>query len=238
MRDAWLEADALGVDAIFTYDHFFPAEGDADGPVFEGWTTLAALAQVTSSAEVGCLVAANSFRNPNLLADMARTIDHISGGRLILGIGSGWVEKDYFEYGYDFGTPVSRLQDLVTNVPIIKDRLTRLNPPPVDGTLPILIGGGGEKVTLKLVAEHADIWHFFGSLEDGIRKSAVLEEWMAKLGRDPRSIERAINLFESNFSNIESYVSAGFTHFTIVSSGPEWNLEFLKQAVGWRNNRA
>jgi probable F420-dependent oxidoreductase len=237
MRNTWIEAEELGADAIFTYDHFFPAAGDADGPIFEGWTSLAALAQVTNRAQVGCLVTANSFRNPNLLADMARTIDHISGGRVILGIGSGWVERDYVEYGYEFGTAGDRLRKLESGLSAITERLARLNPLPVQDSLPILIGGGGEKVTLRLVAEYADIWHFFGDTESAVRKASVLDEWMRKLGRHPATIERATDLGEGDVGDLDRLVDAGFTHFTIVSHGPDWDLRFLKEMIDWRDSR-
>jgi probable F420-dependent oxidoreductase len=237
MKRAWLEADELGVDRIYTWDHFYPLSGDRDGKHFESLTIQAAMAALTRNAEVSSLVIANSYRNPNLLADMARTIDHISGGRFILGIGSGWCEKDYDEYGYEFGTTGSRLRDLARDLPIIRARWERLNPPPLR-RIPILIGGGGEKVTLRIAAEHADIWHSFGDPQTLKRKSDVLDTWCAEIGRDPAEIQRSTSVarLDGVLRNPDDYLELGFTDFVVSAQGPDWDLTALRTVLAWRDS--
>ena len=196
LRDAVRRCEDIGVDIAFNWDHFFPLYGDPDGPHFECWTMLGAWAEQTSRIEIGALVTCNSYRNPELLADMARTVDHISNGRLILGIGSGWKQKDYDEYGYEFGTAPSRLRDLGDALPRIMERLDLLTPPP-RGACPILVGGSGPKVTLRLTAEHADAWNgfgppaSFGEPEQIAKLPAYVQPIVGRLvGRDPAIVQR------------------------------------------------
>src|ERR1044072_2897747 len=167
-RQAVVDAEDIGVDVIFGYDHFHApfiesiadakpvlAEVQPDVNNFEGWTALASWGEITTRAEIGLLVAGIGYRNPDLLADMARTVDHISGGRAILGVGAGWYEKDYTTYGYDFGTFGSRFDLFDERLIRIETRLAALNPPPVP-KIPILIGGRGPKRSLPAVARYAD----------------------------------------------------------------------------------
>jgi probable F420-dependent oxidoreductase len=234
LRAAWRAADAMGVDSIWTWDHFYPLYGDPDATHFEGWTLLAAMAVETTQARFGMLVGCNSYRNPDLLADMARTIDHLSGGRFYLGIGAGWFQRDYDEYGYEFGTPQSRLRDLGQALPRIKARLGKLNPPPV-GQLPIMVGGGGEKVTLRLVAEHADAWNTFGPPDNYAAKSKILDEWCAKVGRDPSAVERTVAIDGSEVGNAQAYLDAGATHLIVMVPAP-FDLSAVQQLLDLANS--
>lgn len=221
LRAAWKAADAAGLDSIWTWDHFFPLYGDADGDHFEGWSLLAAMAADTEQAKLGLLVSCNSYRNPEMAADMTRTIDHISGGRVYFGIGSGWFEKDYEQYGYDFGTAGGRLSDLRDALPRIKSRLQSLKPAPI-GDLPILVGGGGEKRTLKYTAQFADAHNTFGPPDVYAHKMKVLDEWCEKVGRDPSEIERtvAIDTSPDQQAWVDDLIAAGATHIIVMMGAP------------------
>jgi len=233
LRDAWRAADEMGVDSIWTWDHFFPLYGEPDAPHFEGWTLLSVMAADTSGAKLGMLVSGNNYRNPELLADMARTLDHVSNGRMYLGVGAGWFERDYDEYGYEFGTAGSRLRQLGADLPRMKARLAALNPAPV-GALPILVGGGGEKVTLKLTAQYADAWNSFGPPEHFAHKNKVLDEWCATVGRDPSSIERTVAVGPDDVHDVQRYVDAGATH-VIVMIGSPFDLDPVADLIAQRD---
>jgi probable F420-dependent oxidoreductase len=241
IRDAVRRAEDIGVDVAFNWDHFFPLYGDPDGAHYECWTMLGAWAEHTSRIEIGALVTCNSYRNPELLADMARTVDHISDGRLILGIGSGWKQKDYDEYGYEFGTVGSRLDDLAAALPRIKSRLAKLNPAPTRD-IPILIGGGGEKKTLRLVAEHGDIWHSFSDSGEYPRKAEILDGHCSDVGRDPGRIERSAGVSgkgrDALIAEAEALASLGVSMLTVGVNGPDYNLTDAETLCKWRDNRS
>lgn len=233
MRQAWRAADAMGVDSLWTWDHFYPLYGPEDADHFECYSLLAAMAADTCHATVGALVTCYTYRNPNLLADMARTIDHISDGRFVLGLGSGWFERDYTEYGYDFGTAIGRLRALEAGLPVVKQRLERLSPGPVKGRIPLMIGGSGEKVTLRLVAEHADMMNTFGPVDNFRHKNEVLNEWCGKLGREPRAIERTVAINPKDLADAERYAEAGADHL-IVMLGSPFRLDAVERFLAAR----
>ena len=243
MRDAVREAEDLGVDVIFTWDHFFPLNGDPDGKHFECWTTLAAWAEQTSRVQLGALVSCNGYRNPDLLADMARTVDHISGGRLVLGIGSGWAQRDFDSYGFDFGTTGGRIDDLAAALPRIESRLAALNPPPA-GPLPVLIGGGGEKKTLRMVAEHASIWHSFSGPDELGHKLQVLRGHCDAVGRDVEEIEVSVGVGGRGREGRapgdpevegQPLLDLGARLFTLGANGPDYDFAPLRRWLAWRD---
>lgn len=236
IRRAASEAEELGADIVFNWDHFYPLYGEPEGKHFECWTMLGAWAESTSRVEIGALVTCNSYRNPELLADMARTVDHISGGRLILGIGSGWFQKDYDEYGYEFGTKGGRLDDLAEALPRIEKRLGKLNPAPTRH-IPTLVGGGGEKKTLRLVARHADIWHGFGDVDTAKRKLNILDQHCADVGRDPAEIERSVGVHGAPEDSGNALRDLGISLFTVGVGGPDYDLSTLREWIAWRDDQ-
>lgn len=200
-------AGFLGYESIWLFDHFHTFPRVEQRSVFECWTTLSALAVETERVKLGQLVTCNSYRNPALLAKLVSTLDAISGGRLILGIGAGWYDHEYKGYGYDFPEAAERIAMLDEAVEIIKRMLTEpvvdfdrkyyklrgaINyPKPVQKPRPpILIGGGGERLTLRVVAKHADIYNLWGGTSrDFGRKVRALRKHCEEVGRDPGEIE-------------------------------------------------
>lgn len=211
LLEAGKRADRVGFDTLWTWDHLYPIVGDHEGPIFEGWLTLAAWAQATERVRIGLMVGANTFREPTLTAKMATTLDHISGGRAILGIGGAWFETEHEAYGLAFGDGFpERLRWLGEALPVMRGMLhgerptasgprysakaIRNDPLPVQERLPLLIGGGGEQVTLKLVAKYGDANNVGGGFENVKRKDAILVQHCETVGRDPAEIERTTGL--------------------------------------------
>ncbi|HEU4318715.1 MAG TPA: LLM class F420-dependent oxidoreductase [Acidimicrobiia bacterium] len=237
IRDAVVRGEEMGVDVIFNWDHFYPLYGEPNGKHFECWTMLGSWAEVTERVEIGALVTCNSYRNPDLLADMARTVDHASNGRLILGIGAGWFERDYNEYGYEFGTAGDRLADLRQALPRIEARWAKLHPAPTRD-IPVLIGGGGEKKTLRYTAEHADIWHGFGGPDVIRHKNAVLDRHCADIGRDPGEIERSCGASPRKPELGDDLIDAGASMITLGFDGDGgYDLAPVNDWLAWRDER-
>jgi alkanesulfonate monooxygenase SsuD/methylene tetrahydromethanopterin reductase-like flavin-dependent oxidoreductase (luciferase family) len=212
MLDAAKRVDHLGYDHLWTWDHLYAIFGDPHQPIFEGWTTLAAWAMATEHVRLGLLVGANTFRNPGLTAKTAETLDHISGGRAILGIGGAWMEPEHTAHGIEFGTGFGQRLDWMDEaVAAMRDMLDgkavtsapggryafddlRHQPLPLQAHLPILIGGSGEKKTLRTVAKYADMWNASGTPEVMAHKVDVLREHCAAVGRDIAEIEFTLGI--------------------------------------------
>jgi alkanesulfonate monooxygenase SsuD/methylene tetrahydromethanopterin reductase-like flavin-dependent oxidoreductase (luciferase family) len=212
LMDIGALADELGYDSLWTWDHLYPIQGDWRRPIFEGYMTLAGWAGQTENATLGLMVGANPFRNPALTAKLATTLDHMSHGRAILGIGAAWFEREHEAYGIEFGSGFGeRLDWLDEAVELMRGMLhgsheatargaryhaknVRNDPPPVQEHLPILVGGDGEKKTLHTVAKYADAWNTGGDLEFVRHKDSVLRQWCDRVGRDHREIERTLGL--------------------------------------------
>lgn len=206
LRAAGIRADSLGFDSLWTWDHLYPIVGSDEGPIFEGWLTITAWAERTEHATVGLMVGANTFRNPAIVAKMATTLDHISGGRAVLGIGGAWFETEHRAYGLEFGaSPGERLKWLNEAAGIMRGMLdggrgsggdvyatheVRNDPAPVQDRIPLLIGGGGERKTLRIVARYADACNVGGGFENVRRKDEILRRHCDEVGRDESEIER------------------------------------------------
>lgn len=205
-----VRVDDLGFDSLWLYDHFLSLGADETLPVFDGWTGLAALAALTSRARLGVLVTGVTYRNPAILAKMTATLDHISRGRVILGLGAGWHEREHRAYGIEFpsaGDRISMLDEACIVIHgLLNDDVTNyegshyalsdavLFPKPVQRHVPLLIGGGGERKTLRVVARHASLWNAFGTPEVVVGKRAVLDAHCAAVHREPADIEVTVNL--------------------------------------------
>ncbi|MEQ1701753.1 MAG: LLM class F420-dependent oxidoreductase [Ilumatobacteraceae bacterium] len=236
-------SEDLGYDAAYNWDHFFPLYGDPDGSHFEAFTTLAAWAERTSSITLGTLVTCAAYRNANLVADSIRTIDHIAGGgRTVFGVGAGWFERDFDDYGYKYATTGERAAQLAKSIRVVRHRWQILNPSPVQ-PVPVMVGGVGERLTLRIVAEQADIWHamFPAHAADLHGPIAALGRHCADVGRSPDDLEWAVGVEPDDldrFLSVEAPVllAAGFTQFTLGFNGPDWDVSAGRDWLLWRDH--
>jgi F420-dependent oxidoreductase-like protein len=237
-RAAWEIADAAGFDHIWSYDHLVAVGANVAAPIFEGWALLAAMAEGTTRARIGLMVTGNQYRHPSHLAKIATTVDHLSGGRLEVGLGAGWNEPEFEMLGMPIAALPARIAQLEEACRVIKmlwteDRATFTGryytlagaiaePKPVQKPHPPLwIGGSGPKRTLRVVAKHANVWNTNGkTLEDDVRSSTLLDRHCRDVGRDPNEIRRSAQLVWEDpvktCRRAEEYVRAGFTEIIIV----------------------
>ena len=209
--DLWKRSESTGWDIACVTDHFMPATRTREGTVLESWSTLSALAALVPRIRVGTIVLGNTYRNPALVAKMAAQVDIISGGRLLLGLGAGWQENEHEAYGIPFYTMRERLERLDEACQLILSLWTQqrsnfegryyqlsdapLDPKPLQKPRPeLMVGGGGERVTLRIVAKHADHWNVWAGPKLMARKTAILEDHCSKVGRDSKTIARSVNM--------------------------------------------
>jgi F420-dependent oxidoreductase-like protein len=261
MERFWRDADELGFHAVWDYDHFYGLR-DPEAPTLEGWTTLAAMGKVTSRARIGCMVTGVTYRHPAVLASMATTVDHISGGRLEFGIGAAWYQLEHDAYGIEFPSAGTRIDMLDEACEIIrrlwtedrvdhagrfwtlKDAMSTLKP--VQDHVPFVIGGAGEKKTLRVVARRADEWNWTGSWDPNegpqefTRLNGILDEHCAAVDRDPNEIRRSIQLFvqpedgdqtKGQLGTLNEYEKRGVGHVVFTFVTPP-TRELLESAAG------
>ena len=222
--ELWRHSESTGWDIACVTDHFFPNTEEREGAMLESWSTLSALAALVPRIRIGTIVLGNTYRHPAVLAKMAAQVDIISGGRLILGIGAGWQQNEHVGYGIPFYTMRERLDRLAEACTVMKALWTNrrsdfqgryyqlsdapLDPKPVQDPHPeLMIGGGGERITLRIVAEHADHWNIWGGPQVLAHKGTILDRHCARVGRDPNSIKRSANmalLFTDDSSQVEA----------------------------------
>ena len=209
--DLWRQLEATGLDIACVTDHFMPNTREREGAMLESWSTLSALAALVPRMRVGTIVLGNTYRHPAVVAKMAAQVDIISGGRLLLGIGAGWQQNEHEAYGIPFYTLRERLERLDEACAVIRSLWTQrrstfagkyyqlsdapLDPKPMQQPQPeLMIGGGGERVTLRIVAEHADHWNVWGGPKVLARKGAILDAHCAAVGRDGKALRRSVNM--------------------------------------------
>ncbi|MDE0171511.1 MAG: LLM class flavin-dependent oxidoreductase [bacterium] len=217
LMDAAAAIEDRGFDSLWSNDHFFPIAGyeleinqHIEGPIFEGWMTLAGFVARTRRINLGCMVSAAGYRNPGLLVKMASTLDHASGGRLVLGLGAGWYERDHVGFGYEYPAPAGRLDRMEETVIAVRGLLdgdtvtmdgrwvrmlsARNDPAPLQHRLPLLVGGSGERRTLPVVARYADWWNGEGTPAEIAGKNAAIDRLCEAAGRNPSEIFRTVGL--------------------------------------------
>jgi F420-dependent oxidoreductase-like protein len=245
LRALWRLADEAGFDSCWVMDHFATLGPRDDGLIFETWTMLAAMAELTTHTRIGCAVVGNTYRHPAVLAKMAVTVDHLSGGRLEFGLGAGWAENEHEMLGLEFGSKNDRADRLEESVQIIRSLWTQprttfegrhyqlreavAEPKPVQQPYPsIWIGGSGPKRTLRIAAQYADVWNAAGgSPEDVAASSAILDQHCADVGRDPGDIRRSVQVgvgeedLNEIRATVEAYARVGVTDFLLITRGDE-----------------